>query len=167
MFQDFNNKPDFPEERNGTDELSLALGLCALISFIIYPVFLNKGLYYFFLVFTFLLIAIILFRFFSTNLIRRRKENEAFLHLLSFFKIKKRNDDYAHFEEVNNEKIKKEEKVKEKEKKREKKRKEKEEAKLYSFFNCPSCKEKIRVPKGKGKIRITCPSCGTKFEEKT
>lgn len=37
----------------------------------------------------------------------------------------------------------------------------------YRYFRCPGCSQKIRVPKGKGKIRITCPKCGSKFEKNT
>ena len=33
--------------------------------------------------------------------------------------------------------------------------------KEYRFFHCPTCKQKVRVPKGKGKICITCPKCRT------
>ena len=29
----------------------------------------------------------------------------------------------------------------------------------YKYFKCPTCKCSLRVPKGKGKIRITCPRC--------
>ena len=29
---------------------------------------------------------------------------------------------------------------------------------------CPSCGRKMMVPKGKGKIKVTCPKCKTKFE---
>jgi len=29
----------------------------------------------------------------------------------------------------------------------------------YRYYKCPTCKTKLRVPKGKGKIRITCPKC--------
>ena len=39
--------------------------------------------------------------------------------------------------------------------------------KEYKFFKCPSCKAVLRVPKGKGKIRIVCKKCGTAFEKKT
>jgi hypothetical protein len=39
--------------------------------------------------------------------------------------------------------------------------------KTYRFFTCPKCKQKIRIPKGKGKIEITCRTCGEKFIRKT
>ena len=39
--------------------------------------------------------------------------------------------------------------------------------KTYRYFKCPACKASLRVPRGKGKIRITCRKCGHVFEEKT
>lgn len=39
--------------------------------------------------------------------------------------------------------------------------------KVYKFYACPECKQKIRVPKGRNKIRITCPSCRHQFVKKT
>lgn len=39
--------------------------------------------------------------------------------------------------------------------------------KNYCYFRCPSCKTQVKVPKGKGTIRITCPSCKEKFMKKT
>ncbi len=37
----------------------------------------------------------------------------------------------------------------------------------HMYFRCPSCTQTLRVPRGKGKISITCRSCGTVFQEKT
>ena len=37
----------------------------------------------------------------------------------------------------------------------------------YYFVNCPSCKVKMRVPKNKGKIKVTCPKCSHNFSENT
>jgi ribosomal protein S27E len=37
----------------------------------------------------------------------------------------------------------------------------------YRFFTCPDCRNKLRVPRGKGKLQITCPRCGQRFSGKT
>ena len=36
----------------------------------------------------------------------------------------------------------------------------------HKYFFCPKCGQSVRVPKGAGKIRVTCPKCGEKFEKK-
>ena len=35
------------------------------------------------------------------------------------------------------------------------------------YFACPKCRQTVRVPRGKGKISITCPKCREKFVRKT
>ena len=37
----------------------------------------------------------------------------------------------------------------------------------YKFFTCPSCRTVLRVPKGKGKIKLVCRKCGTSFMGKS
>ena len=37
----------------------------------------------------------------------------------------------------------------------------------HRYFDCPRCRQPVRVPKGKGKISITCPKCKEKFIKKT
>ena len=37
----------------------------------------------------------------------------------------------------------------------------------YRFFRCPGCKVTTRVPRGRGKIKIRCPKCGTEFIKKS
>ena len=37
----------------------------------------------------------------------------------------------------------------------------------HRYFDCPKCRQMVRVPRGKGKISITCPRCREKFVKKT
>ena len=37
----------------------------------------------------------------------------------------------------------------------------------HRYYNCPRCHQQVRVPKGKGKISITCPKCREKFIKTT
>lgn len=85
-----------------------------------------------------LLLIYVYFRMFSKNLQKRYAENAKFLQLKGKF---------TGF-------FRKEKRIA-------------EERKTNHIYTCPKCKQKIRIPKGKGKICITCPKCGTEFTKKS
>jgi predicted membrane protein len=39
--------------------------------------------------------------------------------------------------------------------------------KTHVYYKCSHCKQTIRVPRGKGKICITCPKCKAEFVKRT
>mgnify|MGYP002711937728 CR=1 FL=1 len=37
----------------------------------------------------------------------------------------------------------------------------------HKYVSCPSCGQKLRIPKGKGKVKVKCPKCGNKFDARS
>lgn len=85
-----------------------------------------------------ILVIFTYFRIFSKNYSRRYKEKIIYLDIYN--KLKK----YINNKNINF-----------------------KQSTVYRFYKCPSCNQKIRVPKGKGKISIHCPKCGVDFIKKS
>lgn len=83
-------------------------------------------------------IGIALFRMLSRKFEKRRAENTAFLQLN--YKFHTALSEY---------------KVRWKERKK------------YKYFKCKGCKKLLRVPRGRGKLNVTCPKCGQKMVQKS
>ena len=41
------------------------------------------------------------------------------------------------------------------------------EYRTYRYLICPQCSQRLRVPRGKGKIRVTCTKCRNQFVAKS
>ncbi len=37
----------------------------------------------------------------------------------------------------------------------------------HKYFKCPNCKSRLRVPRGRGEITVTCPKCRNRFDKKS
>jgi len=84
------------------------------------------------------LMVLALFRMLSRNILRRRRENDIFIRYWWPIRTK-----FAKFFSGLRDR------------------------KTHRYFSCPSCSNTLRVPKGKGKLQITCPKCGERFIRKT
>lgn len=41
------------------------------------------------------------------------------------------------------------------------------QSKQFHFYNCPKCGQRLRVPRGRGKLEISCPKCQANFTKNT
>lgn len=123
--------------RSGSDALSITLSFLACVLLIV-SMFFRNIVSSILWVLALVCLGLSYFRIFSRNVAKRRAENERFLQLVQ--PITKW---------VNRQKTKRRQKN------------------LYCFFKCPQCGTVLRVPKGKGRVRITCKACGTVFEKST
>lgn len=121
----------------GFDALSIALLLLSLILNAVTFLLPHRGVDFVGL-FGFVPVILVILRVISGNHENRQRENQIFLGLL------------APFTNGMDERTE-----------------EREQKKIFRFFKCPACQQKIRVPKGKGRVEITCPKCTTRFIKKT
>ena len=116
--------------RNGPDQLSLAMMLLAMVlSFVPWT--------YMFII-SLTLTGMAIWRMFSRNIDKRRRENFVLMKLVNniktwYYRINAR----------------------------------RQQNKQYRIFKCPQCGQKLRVPRGKGKVAIKCSKCGNKLIKTT
>ena len=131
----------FFEGRNGNDALCRALLVAALVPLaasLATPSVWNGALSNILWVLSLALLAWSYYRMFSKNIYARQAENEKYLALK-----KKLFGDRAS------------------------RARRREERKHYRRFSGPKCALKMRVPRGKGRVKITCSKCGAVFYKKT
>ena len=79
-------------------------------------------------------IILLYFRMFSKNVNRRWQENQAYLRMQFYVS--------EYFKKL---------------------RFRFSEGRKYRIFKCPNCGQKVRIPRGHGRVSIHCPKCGTDF----
>ena len=123
--------------RNGVDQLGRAVMIVTVILLVV-SMFTHGRLSD--LLFVLVLIGIIYmyFRMFSRNVTKRREENAKYLNKTRSIRM--------YFRSLGE---------------RWRQRRD------YKFFRCPSCGTLLRVPRGKGKIKIVCRKCGNSFIKNT
>ncbi len=166
----------FFQGRRGTDQLNLFLMIFSFAIQIIGKIF---GVWGLMMIGQVALIWMI-FRMLSKNIYGRERENQAFLSIWYKFSRKGktynsnrnnyssggyRNNNQYNGSTANNQSQYYREAYSEPKSK--KKPNNPKSSIQYCYYHCPECKQQIRIPVGKGKVRVTCPSCKNKFEIRT
>lgn len=125
--------------RYGNDQLNVALLILTLV-FGLVSMFAPGYLGAAFALIQLIGIVFWMLRAFSRNHYKRRKENEVFLRFWNGVKSRFRGVS-AFFNRVKDRK--------------------------HKYFKCPLCKSRLRVPRGRGSITVTCPRCKHRFDEKS
>lgn len=82
----------------------------------------------------FILLFYSYYRMFSRNLYKRSEENRTYLNKTANLRYKARSK-WAQLKQM----------------------------RTYHIYKCPTCRQKIRIPRGKGRIEIRCPKCQSTF----
>ncbi len=114
------------------------LGMAIVFAYFLLSVLSNIFRFRPFIIAAYLLFILWIFRTLSKNIIKRQKENRIFLSYWNPFHNKIKSFKGRW-----------------------------EQRKTYRFYKCPNCRQIIRVPRGKGKICITCPKCRNEFIRKS
>ena len=115
-----------------------ALGAALLVFGCVFGLLSRLHILRFLSIFGYAVLIFALFRFLSRDMYRRRAENDRFL--TAWWPVRQKFVGWYR-------RIK--------------------DRKNFIFFKCPACGNKLRVPRYKGKIQITCPKCGERFIRKT
>lgn len=128
----------FMQGRYGIDQLSKFLLITGLAVVLLSGVFGETAVSMLLYIFGWGVVIYCYFRIFSRNVQKRYAENQAYL--MKTYKIRNWFQNQKNIWQ---------------------------QRKVYHIYTCPSCKQKIRIPKGKGKIEVRCPKCGTTFIKKS
>ncbi len=149
---------DFMKGRNGADELTIVMGFAGIVIAMIGSMTRIQWL-------SWIAIAVIVIgvlRGLSKNTDARRKENKAFVaataNVPGLGKFVASLGGGAAAASTSKEDF---ERAKRTAKKMWKGRK------TTAYLKCPNCGQMLSVPKGKGKIRVTCPKCHAKMETRS
>lgn len=126
--------------RYGGDQLSLALLIVSIILSFLSPLTRLPII----AILSYIPLVLCIYRMFSKNISKRYEENRKFMNFWHPI--------WQKILGIKNKSQKKVSQLKDKE---------------HKYYKCPNCKKTLRVPKGRGKLRITCPKCHQEFSKRT
>ncbi len=127
----------FMAGRYGYDHLSRTLNIvciaCVLLA-VIFRLLGGRYAYYVLYSLALILLVFVFYRAFSRNRTKRLAENQKYLQFHNAFLTKLKQG-----------------------------RAKWKNRKIYKYCKCPSCRLPLRIPRGKGEVKIKCPKCSAEF----
>ena len=123
--------------RYGVDQLGRAMLIFALVLCVL-SLFVPRRLSGIIYYISLILSILMYIRMFSKNIQKRYQENNKYLSLKASFLRK-----FQREKEIFSQR------------------------RFYHFYRCPRCRQRIRIPRGKGRIEIRCPKCSQTFIKKS
>lgn len=121
--------------RYGNDSLGTSCCLAYLLLWFVSFLFRRTVLPQILTPISYVFVILYFYRFFSRNIYKRQRENQKYLQICQQIK------NYGKYVKL----------------------KFTERSGVNKVFRCPKCHQMIRVPKGRGKIAISCPKCRFEF----
>lgn len=151
----------FQRQQRYLDDLNRAMLIAALVLTIVGIFFFKYGTWprYVFSGAATVLLVLLVLRLFSRDQSRRYRENMKFQAAV--------NDVSAWFRRTFRKSASGEPRVKTHRAQKAKRNPTWSEIRQYKYLICPQCTQRLRVPRGKGRIRVTCTRCGNVFEAKS
>lgn len=137
----------FMQGRAGVDNLNIVIVAVAMIISLIMTLF-RVSMFGWPRIIVYVLLALAFYRMLSRDIARRARENDKFMQLINRLRGNKTYTHNGYDTQFTSPKPKR-------------------DTKNYKYLKCPNCKAQLRVPKGKGKINVTCPKCREKFKSKS
>ena len=123
--------------RYGVDQLGRSMLIFALVLCVL-SLFVPRRLSGIIYYISLILIILMYIRMFSKNIQKRYQENNKYLSLKASFLRK-----FQREKEIFSQR------------------------RFYHFYRCPRCRQRIRIPRGNGRIEIRCPKCSQTFIKKS
>jgi len=146
----------FMQGRYGNDQFSQFLMITGLI-LLIASNFFRIGLIH---TLAWVMLFYAYFRVMSRNIAKRQQENFKFLNLKAKFLKKGANN-------TSKQSSWKQRKAQKKQQADYSQYQQQADTENYNYYRCRNCGQVVRVPKGKGTVKITCPECKNTFTDRT
>lgn len=156
---------NFMKDRYGVDDLSSALGAVGIVLALIGVLFNAQQVSWI----AILVLVLALVRAFSKNFAMRRSENDAFRRIMARIPVVGKRFGGSSSSSTYGRRAPNGSSAAQSNIKRQARTAKKmwKERKTKAFLKCPTCGTMLSVPKGKGKIIVTCPKCRTRMESKS